>query len=121
MVESKYSKYSKYYDMRERDATCNTCGKVLKMNKNDTKGLKYHAEKKHNIIFEVKLENDSGFDNQTKKPFKCTELNSLGIECEKRYIKMKINFHQFDEFFFCQFHEFLEFYIYFLFQVYKQY
>ena len=85
MVESKYSKYSKYYDMRERDATCNTCGKVLKMNNNDTKGLKYHAEKKHSIIFEVKLENDSGFDNQTKKPFKCTELNSLGIECEKRY------------------------------------
>ena len=100
------SKYSEYYDIRESDATCRTCGKVLQMKRNNTKGLKYHAEKIHNIKFNdddpntnqnsiviMKLENDSDQDkteeenvveDQAKKPFKCTELNFLGTECEKR-------------------------------------
>ena len=108
------SKYSDYYDIRESDATCKTCGKILQMKKNNTKGLKYHAEKKHNINFDdgeknreidfskitdpnnpiviMKIENDSddqekteeNFEDQSKKPFKCTELSFLGIECEKR-------------------------------------
>ena len=51
IVSKRKSKYADYFDIKGSEAACLTCGAVLKISRGSTKGLKYHAEKKHNIDF----------------------------------------------------------------------
>ena len=50
-LQMKRSKYAGYFDIKGSEAVCLTCEAVLKISRGSTKGLKYHAEKKHNIDF----------------------------------------------------------------------
>ena len=49
---NRISKYANYFDINENKAECLTCGAIIKCQGGTTNGMKYHAEKIHNIDFE---------------------------------------------------------------------
>ena len=47
----KRTKYSAYFDIFKDKATCQKCGAVINLHGGSTSGMKYHAEKVHEVDF----------------------------------------------------------------------
>ena len=81
----KKSKYSEHFDIQGNIAVCLTCQAVIKCTSGNTKGMKSHAEKKHNINFREKsnepiLEpHEYSYDEYNESQYEITEENPWNI------------------------------------------
>ena len=85
---TKGSKYSAYFDIFKNKATCKKCGTVISSQKGCTSGMKYHAEKKHNIDFGD--EKNQSEEQITKNPNLTAPPTLDGFTDQNRLIGEKV-------------------------------